>query len=301
MVSGHLARRGGSADRGGCAPARAVGVARGGRQPVQPILFELGPFRIHAYGLALALSFLIGSLWVSRRARPHGLRDEQLSRLYLWILVSALLGARFYYAFQHPEDFSDNWIEVFQVWRGGLTQYGGVIAALLAGWLYVRARGWSFLLIGDLFAPALALGEGLTRIGCFFNGCCFGCPTELPWGVVFPPDSSAHWALGAQPLHPSQLYLSLGNLILAGLLALVPLRRLGNGRLLALYLVASSVLRFVVDFARHYAGGDYLSILGLRLVHSQWVGLALLLVGLLLWWRSARRSPGTDGTDAAAA
>lgn len=255
---------------------------------MQPILFELGPFRIHAYGLALAVSFLIGSLWVSRRARPLGLRDEDLSRLYLWVLVSALLGARFYYAFQHPEDFSDNWFEVLQIWRGGLTQYGGVLVALLVGWLYVRARGWSFRLVGDLFVPALALGEAITRIGCFFNGCCFGCATDLPWAVIYPPDSSAHWALGAQPVHPAQLYLSVGNFALAFLLARVPVRQLGSGRLFALYLAASSLLRFFVDFARYYADGDSLQILGIRLVHSQWLGIVFVLVGLFLWWRSTR-------------
>jgi phosphatidylglycerol:prolipoprotein diacylglycerol transferase len=249
---------------------------------------ELGPLKIHAYGLALAMAFLIGSIWVTRRGHRLGYREDELSRLFLWILGSALIGARMYYAFQHPEDFRDDWLEVMQVWRGGLTQHGGIIAALLVGWLFVRSREWAFRGTSDLIAPALALGEGITRIGCFLNGCCFGHPTDLSWGVVYPENSSAHWALGSQSLHPSQLYLSVANFLLFIFLARVMRPLSGTGRVFAAFLVASSVIRFLIDFTRYYTESDYLVIAGIRLIHSQWIGILLVVLALVLWFRPAR-------------
>jgi phosphatidylglycerol:prolipoprotein diacylglycerol transferase len=253
---------------------------------VQPILLELGPLKIHAYGFALALAFLIGSLWVSRRGRLLGYREDQLSRLFLWVLASSLIGARLYYGFQHPEDFRDDWISVFRVWQGGLTQHGGIVAAILVAWLFVRSRGWRFREIADLTAPALALGEGITRIGCFFAGCCHGTPTEFAWGICYPPGAAAHWVFGGAPVHPSPLLLACGNLLLFLLLARLQSSWIGSGRLFALYLLCSSVLRFLVDLTRYYIAGDSLAVFGLRLAHSQWLSLALILFALLLWWRT---------------
>ncbi len=258
---------------------------------MKPILLELGPFRIHAYGLALAVSFLVGSWLVTRRGRRQGYPEDELMRLFWWILVSSLIGSRLYYALQHPQDFADNWLGVSQIWRGGLTQYGGLIGALIVGGLFIRSRRWSFRAVSDLIAPALALGEGLTRIGCYFNGCCFGHECALPWAVRFPPGSHAHAVLGPTSVHPSQLYLSLANFAL--LLFLLPLgERLARaGRLFAVYLAASSCARFFVDFTRYYEASDRIAVAGLRLAHSQWVSLLLIIVAALLWLR-APHAPG---------
>jgi phosphatidylglycerol---prolipoprotein diacylglyceryl transferase len=266
---------------------------------VRPILFELGPFRVHAYGLTLALSFLIGSYWVIRRGRPRGYREEELNLLFLWILGSALIGARLYYAFQHPEDFRQDWLELFQIWRGGLTQYGGLIGALLVGGLFIRSRRWSFREVADLLAPALALGEAITRIGCFLSGCCFGKPCGEPWCVVYPPDSPAHDALGGVPLAPSPLILSATNFLLFLGLWRAQNARLRAGRVFALYLGLSALLRFLVDFTRYYTPGDRFAIAGLRLAHSQWIGLALMAAGAALWFVGPRAAaPGREAKPA---
>jgi phosphatidylglycerol---prolipoprotein diacylglyceryl transferase len=256
---------------------------------MKPILLELGPFRIHAYGLGLAVSFLVGSWLVTRRGRRLGYAEDDLMRLFWWILVSSLIGSRLYYALQHPQDFADNWLGVSQIWRGGLTQYGGLIGALIVGGLFIRSQRWSFRRVSDLIAPALALGEGLTRIGCFYNGCCFGKVCGLPWAVRFPPGSHAHAVLGPQSVHPSQLYLSLSNLMLFVLLLPLGERLRRPGRLFAVYLAASSVLRFLVDFTRFYEAGDRITIAGAHLAHSQWVSIALLVVAAVFWFHAPRR------------
>ncbi len=266
---------------------------------MKPILLELGPLRIHGYGLALALAFLIGSLWVTRRARSYGFPEEELNKLFLYVLLSALIGSRIYYAFQHPEEFRDDWLEIFQVWRGGLTQYGGLLGALLVGWLFVRSRRWSFRAIADLLAPALALGEGIARIGCLLSGCCYGKPCALPWAIRYPEGSAAHWAFGNQALHPSPVYLMLGSFILFGVLAAFQRGRVGSGRVFALFLATSATLRFLVDMTRSYVSGDVLTLGGVRLAHSQWLGILLFALGVVFWIRAPRHEvvpPGEKPT-----
>lgn len=250
---------------------------------MRSVLLEMGPLKIHAYGLALAVAFLVGSIWVTRRGTRRGYREEDLMRLFWWILISALIGSRLYYALQHPADFRENWLGVSQLWRGGLTQYGGLIAATLVGALFVRARGWSFLDVADLVAPALALGEAITRVGCFLNGCCFGHACDLPWAVTFPEGSHAHWVLGETPIHPSQLYLMLGNLILFGLIARAGLFARRPGRLFAIFLAGSSLIRILVDATRYYEAADRIALFGLDLPHSQWVSIAFILGALAMW------------------
>ena len=258
---------------------------------MRPILLELGPLRVHAYGFALAVSFLLGSFWIGRRGRRLGYSEDELSKLFFWLLASALIGSRLYYAFQHPEDFAGDWLDVFRIWRGGLSEYGGVIGAVFAAWMFARSRAWSFRALADVAAPAIALGEAITRLGgCFMAGCCHGLPTTLPWGVRYPPGSPA-WDLWPDAaVQPSPLYLALGNTVLFLVLARLSRRLAGSGRLFSLYLAGSSLLRFAVDFTRYYVPSDWHTLLGVRLTHSQWFGFLLLLLAAVLWLRPAREA-----------
>jgi phosphatidylglycerol:prolipoprotein diacylglycerol transferase len=258
---------------------------------VKPVLFEVGPLSVHAYGLALAVAFLVGSLWVVRRARPLGYYEDHLTQLFWWILISALLGARFYYAFQHPGDYRDDWLGIFRLWEGGLTQYGGLIGAVVGAGIYIRARRWRFLEISDLAAPALALGEAITRIGCFFNGCCFGASCDLPWAIRYPPGGHAYLVHQGAGIHPAQLYLFAGNALLTLLLVRAAPRLSRQGRTFALFLLGSAGIRFLVDFTRYYAEGDWVTLAGVRLAHSQWASILFVVIALVIWARAPQRSP----------
>jgi phosphatidylglycerol:prolipoprotein diacylglycerol transferase len=256
---------------------------------LKPVLFEVGPLSVHAYGLALAVAFLVGSLWVVRRARPLGYYEEHLTQLFWWILISALLGARFYYAFQHPDDYRDDWLGIFRLWQGGLTQYGGLIGAVIGAGIYIRARRWSFLEISDLVAPALALGEAITRVGCFFNGCCFGDTCDLPWAITYPPGGHAYLIHHGAGIHPSQLYLCVGNALLTLLLVRAAPHLARRGRSFALFLMGSATIRFLVDFTRYYGEGDTVTVGGLNLAHSQWASILFVAVAIALWARAPHR------------
>jgi phosphatidylglycerol:prolipoprotein diacylglycerol transferase len=257
---------------------------------MHPILFSIGPFHFRAYGLALALSFLFGSWLALRRGRARGFSEEALFGLFGWILVGALVGARLHFVLAHPEDFPSP-LDALRIWEGGMTLYGGLLAAIFASWLYLRRHRLRFLPVADLVAPSLALGEALTRIGCFINGCCFGREYHGSLCVHYPADSYAASALGPNvPVFPSQLLLSALFLLALAALLLAGRRLRGEGAIVGLYLLLQGAFRWVVDFTRYYEPVDRVS-WGAPLVStkSQLVALALFLWGAVLLVQAIRR------------
>ncbi|NLI78276.1 MAG: prolipoprotein diacylglyceryl transferase [Candidatus Riflebacteria bacterium] len=157
------------------------------------------PVPIHAYGVVLALAFVAGIVMGVVNGRRIGLGTDQMLDLAVWFLVSAMVGARVLYIVLYPAQFPTvrSW---FALSQGGLVFFGGFLATAATmiaygKWHRIRLRD-----LGDMIAPCLILGHAVGRIGCFLNGCCYGRPTGLPWGVVFP-------RLGdGLPRHPTQLY-----------------------------------------------------------------------------------------------
>lgn len=240
---------------------------------------------IKSYGLMLALSFGLG-LWLSiRRGRPHGIAPEAIMDLIFGVLVSSLVGVRLFFVLTHPGDF-DPWYRAFFIWDGGLTLYGGIVLATLTVYVMARRRRIPFLVIADIFSPGVILGIGITRIGCFLAGCCFGNPTGLGCGVVFPGDAPATLHFGPVAVHPSQLYGSGGGFLIFA--ALLLLERVWNyrgatfGRFLLLY----GVSRFLVDFSRYYEP-DQITALGWS--NNQWISVGLMAAGLAVQVVCARR------------
>jgi phosphatidylglycerol:prolipoprotein diacylglycerol transferase len=264
---------------------------------MHPDVIHLGRFTLHSYGLMLAISFFVGILLASRRAPARGLSPDLIFDTALVIIFAAILGARLLYVAFHMNEMR-GLLDVVSLWSGGLTMYGGVLSAMLAAWIYLRRRQVSFLKVADTMAPSLALGLGLTRVGCFLNGCCYGKPTTGPFGVHFPPDSFVTRMFGAAAVHPSQLYSALTGLIGFGILLLYDRRRsLPVGRLFALYLMLDGIGRFLLDFSRYYEANVY--IVGLTV--NQLISIGLFLLGLALCFRrsvSAEALPATAGTPA---
>lgn len=260
---------------------------------MHPVLFQLGPLQVRAYGLALAVSFLLGSWLALRRGRARGMNDDDLLGLFWWIVISSIIGARLHYVLAHPDQFA-GLLDALRIWGGGLILYGGLIAAVLASWIYTRRKRMSFLQVADVIAPSLALGEGVTRLGCFFNGCCFGdlCTSSL--GIRVPPDSYAAHAVGqGAVIWPSQLFLSAALLGALVILLLVDRRPGPGGGLFGLYLMLQGFARYAIDFTRWYEPGDQVHLFqGLIRAHSQVVAVVLFLLGLVLF---ARRRTGRTG------
>ncbi len=255
---------------------------------MHPTLVKLGPLELHAYGFLLAVSFFCGIALAARRAPRRGLSPESVYDTSLVIVLAAILGARLMYVFFHREEMLSV-VDMIAVWRGGLTMYGGVMAAMAASWLYLRRKKLPFLPMADVVAPSLGLGLMLTRVGCFLNGCCYGKPTQLPWGVTFPDEAFGGRVFGSTPLHPTQLYSSLLGLVILVVLLLADRKRRADGQLFALYLILASAGHFALDFWRYYEANVY--ILG-ALTVNQVIAIGACLAGVALF-AAARRNGAT--------
>jgi phosphatidylglycerol---prolipoprotein diacylglyceryl transferase len=257
-----------------------------------PKFLSYGDFFLPTYGVLVAAGFLIG-LWVTTRlARREKMNPEAITNLAVYCALSGLAGAKLLmflfdigYYLQHPA-------EIFSITtlRAGGIFYGGFIAALLVAYVYIKRQRLPGLRVADVFAPGLALGHGLGRLGCFAAGCCWGAACDRPWAVTFT-DPDAYRLVGVplgEPLHPTQLYEAAAEFIIFGLLY----RRIQTDRrpgfVIGLYLVLYSAARFVVEFLRAH---DQANPFGGPLSAMQWVALGLFAGGGWLIVR-ARRHQG---------
>ncbi|TMQ72919.1 MAG: prolipoprotein diacylglyceryl transferase [Candidatus Eisenbacteria bacterium] len=175
------------------------------------------------------------------------------------------------------------------MWQGGLTLYGGVVAGTVAGLIAARQLTMPMWMVADAVTPAIALGTMFGRVGCFLNGCCYGVPTHLPWGVVFPPDSFAGLEFGNAPVHPSQLYFALAGLALFGVTWALRKRLKVPGTLFWLFLALFALVRIPLDATRAYEPeATVLSLRGLEIKESQITSLALALFSVLMVLRLRR-------------
>jgi phosphatidylglycerol---prolipoprotein diacylglyceryl transferase len=219
-----------------------------------PKIADFGSVTIHTYGLLLALAFIAG-IWVtSRNARKQGLDSDSIWNLGLIVIFSALVGAKALLFFSDYSYYSQNPRELFSLstLRSTGVYYGGLALAISASFLYVRKAnlpGWT---VADLAAPGLALGQAIGRLGCLSAGCCFGKPTSLPWGITFTNQYS-YENVGVPlhtPLHPTQIYESIGTLLLFVYLTWRLGRKRFAGQVILEFLALYSVLRFIVEFFR---------------------------------------------------
>ena len=251
---------------------------------MHPEILHVGPLRLTFYGLALTLSFLFGTHFAMRRAKRVHVPEDLVVRLALVILFFAVAGSRALYVLTHLSEFRGHFAGVFMLWAGGLSMYGGVIAATVGGLAFVRWQGYPVWKVADVMAPFIALGEAITRLGCFLNGCCFGTPTNLPWGVVFPENSFATYAFGAMPrIHPSQLYSSGLAFIIFIYLLWYDKRKKFQGQLFWTCILFLAVARALVDFTRYYGDGDYMGHLGdLSFNNNQLIAAGLIVASIVM-------------------
>ena len=185
-----------------------------------PVLLKIGPISIFTYGSFIAVGFLAGIFLAIKEAKRLGEDHEKIMDLCFYILVAAILGSRLFYVATSPEMFLRNPVEILKIWNGGLVFYGGFIAALVTGVIFLKVKNIPVWKTADIMAASVALAHFFGRIGCFFAGCCYGKHCDLPWAVTFNhPDSLAPTGI---PLHPTQLYEALGNLAIFHVPVLFP-------------------------------------------------------------------------------
>ncbi|MBI3322117.1 MAG: prolipoprotein diacylglyceryl transferase [Candidatus Omnitrophica bacterium] len=209
---------------------------------MHPVLLRLGPVTLYSYGLAIALGFLLAVNLAARRARAVGVDPAQIQRIALIGLLAGLAGGRAAYVFLNWDLYRANLIEILRLDHGGLVFYGGLVTSALASILAMRSAKLPVLATLDFFMPPLALAHAIGRIGCFLNGCCYGKPTDLPWGVLFPQD--------VVPRHPTQLYEAGALVGIFALLKRIEKRSLPAGSVMLAYGLLYGAWRFLVEFLR---------------------------------------------------
>ena len=225
---------------------------------MHPILFRFGPLTIHTYGFLVALGFLIGIGLAYRQAKKEGTPPDKILDLGFYILLAAIIGSRLFFIIINAGHYIKNPLDIFKIWEGGLVFYGGVLLAVPVAIWYVKKNGLGIWKTADIFAPSIAIGHGLGRLGCFFAGCCYGKVAEsLPWGVIFTDPECL--APPGVPLHPTQLYESAGEFINFFILIVLRKFKAFNGKLFMTYLLFYSLLRFTVEFFRGDVNRGFIS------------------------------------------
>jgi len=244
-----------------------------------PKLISIGSFFIPTYGTLVAIAFL-AALWiVVGLARRASLPSESITNLVIYCALAGLAGAKlFMILFDFPTYWNDprSLFSLSTLQAAGVYQ-GGFLVALVTAVLYMRRQHLPILATSDVFAPGIALGQAIGRIGCFSAGCCWGSATHVPWAVTFHNPQAAELTgvpLGI-PLHPAQLYESVADALIFAFLYF----RIGKthtaGTIFGWYLALYSTARFIIEFFRFHEQG-----LHYGLSYTQWISLATLAAGV---------------------
>lgn len=268
-----------------------------------PEFFRIGPIAIRGYGLMLTISFLLGVFYVYRASKKRKIDFNLLLSISYIMIFGGVAGARLFYVLFHLEEFSGNWSSAINPFHSGefgiqgLNLYGGILTAVILSYLYIRSKRLSVLQIFDLFAPTVGLGLIFTRVGCFLNGCCFGTPTGLPWGVSFPPNSIPSYVFGAEHLHPAQLYSSLYGLILFLVLHWRSKHKSFDGQVVSLLFIIEATFRYLIEYVRYYENDMKLSFMGIGATYNQVISVLLFLTGLAIYIIQCRKNPKSQPSN----
>jgi len=252
-----------------------------------PILYKIGPINLYTYGFFLAMAFLFAILVAGQEARRLGLPVGRFYDLCFYIILAAIIGSRLLYVIVNLGSFLQHPLKIFALWEGGLVFHGGLIAALVTAFFFMRYHGMPWRPALDALAVGMPLGVALGRVGCFMAGCCFGKPTDLPWAVVFT-DPNTLCPL-REPLHPAQLYEALLSLGIFGAMLWLRKHKTFDGQVVLSYFFLAGLVRFTVEFFRAPTALDPRGPeLLLHMPATQVLALGIaLLSGVVLWW--ARR------------
>jgi phosphatidylglycerol:prolipoprotein diacylglycerol transferase len=251
-----------------------------------PNLFSIGPFTLHTYGLFVATGFLVGLMVTIKIGKAEGITPQQTMDIGFLMIAAAIVGSRLMYVLMNISYYAERPMDVLKMWQGGLVFSGGIVCVILTVIWYTRRHQLSFWKMADMWAPAMAIGQGIGRIGCFMAGCCYGKPTGSRWGVVFTdPHSLAPLNI---PLHPTQLYSSVNNFIIFFILLMLHRKKRFHGQVFLWLLVLHSTARLFVE---RFRGDDRGMVLESGMTITQIVTLVILIAAIVTLFIFKRRQP----------
>lgn len=223
----------------------------------------------------VALGFIVAMIVAQMNCGNDSIECEQVIDISMYVLLSAIVGARLFYVIQFWGEFAANPISVFKVWEGGMVFYGGLILSLVSIYIYTRIKRISFAKVLDIAAISLPLGYAVGRIGCFLRGCCYGTECSLPWAVHIPDLPGFR--------HPTQLYSVAAGVIIFILLLAVKKYKVFDGEMFLYGILFYSIYRFLLEFLRYSPYYYY------GLTASQWISIAGILISLFLIIRNRNK------------
>jgi phosphatidylglycerol---prolipoprotein diacylglyceryl transferase len=254
---------------------------------MHPILFQAGSITVYTYGVLAAVGFLAGLLYAHRRASRVGLDPNRVWNLGIYGILIALATSKVWLILSDWDYFSANPRQIFSIttFQSAGVFYGGIIGGLIWVLLYTHFQRMSFLAVLDLAAAPVALGHAIGRLGCFAAGCCYGRPTQLPWGITFSnpvAEKTSGTPLGIS-LHPTQLYESAAEFLNFALLVWLGSKRRLTGQIVGAYFVLYGIERGTIEFFRGDPGRTLM--FHDRISLMQIVSAALIVTGAFLWLR----------------
>ncbi|MBI4677577.1 MAG: prolipoprotein diacylglyceryl transferase [Elusimicrobia bacterium] len=263
-----------------------------------PILLSLGPLKVYTYGAMIALGGGLSFAFLRAKRRGMGFQKDEHFWLFVNIvLIGGAIGGRTLHLIEYvPFSAPDFWAQAFSA-KSGFAVLGAFLAVLTGTWILCRRVGTGFLRVWDHFSLILPFWHFFGRLGCLGAGCCHGRPTDVPWAVTYTgmPGSLVGEEFVGKPLHPTQLYEGVPELILAPVLYIVLFRRLEAGTIRPGYLSAAYMgLYSVLRFFNEYYRADAVPLAGGALSAAQAGSLCYVAaaVALAVW---VRRHPDVPG------
>ena len=237
----------------------------------------VGAVNVYAYGFMLTIAFIVGTIITVYAAKRERVDSEIILDLIFSIIIGALIGARIMYVVLKLDEFltyettmigdqeqlkfllMPTLRKIGAIHQGGLSVHGGVIGAMLLSAAYTKIKHLNYWKLADLFAPALALGTAIGRIGCYLNGCCYGVTCKNPdawYAISFPLNS--HTGVTPEPRHAAQLYMMALNLIIFFILRGMYKDRKFDGHVFLMWIALYSIARFFQEFFRFEVSSDVL-------------------------------------------
>ena len=257
-----------------------------------PRLFQIGSFSLPTYGFLVAIGVLLGLLLCVRNSQRLGINPDDSWNLGIVVTLAGILGAKILLIVNDWGFYTRNPTQIFSMnmLRSGGVFSGGLLAGLLAAAWYMYRHKMPPLRTFDAFAPGLAIGHAIGRLGCFAAGCCYGKETHAAWGVVFKNQLAADWVgtpLGV-PLEPTQLMEAVFEFFNFLLLMWLIRRKHADGQVFGTYLVLYGIARFLIEFLRGDPGRG--QVFGGAMTGTQLIAIGLVIVGGLFWLRRAPRT-----------
>ncbi|MCM8829847.1 MAG: prolipoprotein diacylglyceryl transferase [Candidatus Omnitrophica bacterium] len=234
---------------------------------MHPEFLKIGSFVIYWYGVFVAAGVLVGGFIFQKTAYKQGYSTQFISNLLFWVVVWGLIGGRSLHILVHISYYYRNPFDILRIRNGGLAVEGAVITVLIFLIVYSRMKKFNLRELLDIIALSTPLGQAIGRFGCFLNGCCYGKPTDIFFGVKFP--------FSVKKVHPTQLYYSALYILLFFFLRALYKRRLKPGIVFSSYMLGFSLVRYLVDILR----GD-LSPTLIGLYPTQVIAILLFIIGV---------------------